>query len=403
MSETQDIQTMTNTHQDALVGFLRAIIAIPSVSGKEGNVIKRIESEMLSLDYDEVYVDPLGNCIGRLGKGKRILAIDGHCDTVDVGNRDNWEVDPFGAEFRDGIIYGRGAADQKGGLASAIYAGRILKKIGMPEDITLLVVASVLEEDFEGLCWQYLIKKENIRPEAVLLTEPSNLGIRIGQRGRMEMKVKTRGVSCHGSAPERGENAIYKAGPIIKDIEELHHRLSSDSMLGRGSITITDIRSTAPSLCAVADSATLHLDRRLTEGETLETAVAEVETLSSVQSSNAEVAVPEYDVVSHKGLRMPIKAYYPMWLMEQDHPLVKIALKTYEEQFDARADVGAWVFSTNGVATKGLYDIPTIGFGPGEERHAHSPEDQVLVDDLIRATAFYAGFVVEWAATYNLT
>ena len=392
----QKITNICESLREDVVRFLRDLIAIPSMSGKEGRVIRRIQAEMGRLGYDDVWVDPLGNLFGRIGSGKRILAIDGHCDTVDVGNPDTWDVDPFQGDLRDGIIYGRGAADQKGGLASAIYGGKILKDIGMSEEVSLLVVASVLEEDFEGVCWKYIIEEGEIVPEAVLLTEPSNLGIRIGQRGRMEMKVKTRGVSCHGSAPERGDNAIYKAGPIIHDVERFHHSLTGDSILGKGSITITDIRSTAPSLCAVADSATLHLDRRLTEGETLESCLEEVADLESVKGTGAQVMVPEYEIVSHTGLTYPVKAYYPMWLMEEDHPLVQTAVRTYEVQSEEPADVGVWVFSTNGVATKGLFGIPTIGFGPGEEVHAHTPKDQVKVDDLVKAMAFYIAFCLAW-------
>lgn len=390
------ITTAVKPLQNDLVKFLRDIIAIPSLSGNEGEVISCIRQEMERIGYDEVWCDPLGNLFGRLGSGERLLAIDGHCDTVDVGNPETWEFDPFSGIFKNGSVYGRGAADQKGGLSSAIYAGKILKEIGLPDDVSILVVASILEEDFEGLCWQYIIEEDKILPEVVLLTEPTNLRICVGQRGRLEMKVKTQGISCHGSAPEGGENAIYKSAPIIRDVERLHHRLTSDSILGKGSVTITDIKSTAPSLCAVADSATLHLDRRLTEGETLESSVREVENLKSVKAAGAEVTVPEYEVISYSGSKVPMTAYYPMWLMEEDHPFVQTAVKAYQSQFGKNADVGAWAFSTNGVATKGLYDIPTIGFGPGEEEVAHTPKDRVKVDDLVKATMFYASFIHHW-------
>lgn len=378
-----------------VTSFLREIIAIPSVCGNEGPVIERLKAEMEDIGYDEIRIDGFGNLIGRLGKGKRIIAMDGHCDTVDVGNRSIWAVDPFQGDLRDGIIYGRGASDQKGGLASAVYAGKILKSMGVPDDLTLLVVASAYEEDVEGLSWDYIIKEEGIRPEAVLLTEPSNLQLCTGQRGRMEMKVDTQGLSCHGSAPDRGDNAIYRMAPIIGDIEALHHRLESDSILGKGSVAISDIRSTAPSLCAVADSCTVHLDRRLTEGETLETAIEEIQSLPSVVQSKAEVVVPRYETQTYTGLYYPSEAYFPPWLMERSHPLVETAEKAFESQFDAKAQCGVWQFSTNGVTTKGVYDIPTIGFGPGAEEHAHTPKDQVKVDDLVQAMAFYVAFVLE--------
>ncbi len=389
------IAQIAESLKEDVVKFLREIVAIPSMSGKEEAVIQRIKKEMQKIGYQKVRIDPLGNLLGIMGSGNRIIALDGHCDTVGVGNPDTWEIDPFKGDYHDNIIYGRGACDQKGGLASAIYAGKILKEIGIPDNISLLVAASILEEDFEGLCWQYILDEDKIRPEAVLLTEPSNLEIKIGQRGRMEMKVKTRGISCHGSAPERGENAIYKIAPIIRDIEQLNKKLHSKSILGKGTITATDIMSTAPSLCAVADSAALHLDRRLTGGETMDSSVNEILKLPSVKTVNAMVTVPEYNIKSYTGLVYPVKAYYPMWLMEETHPLVQSAERAYRKQFSQEAEVGVWAFSTNGVVTKGGEDIPTIGFGPGKEEFAHTPYDRVSEDDLVKAMEFYAAFILE--------
>jgi putative selenium metabolism hydrolase len=389
----EKIRSRAESLREDIATLLREIVAIPSLCGDEEAVIDRLREIMEDFSYDEVRVDDFGNLHGRIGKGKKLIAIDGHADTVDVGNPDNWEVDPFEGAYRDGVIYGRGATDQKGGLASAVFAGKILKELGVPDDVSVLVVASVYEEDLEGLCWRYIIEEEGIVPEAVLLTEPTNLKICTGQRGRTEIKVKTQGASCHGSVPDRGVNAIYKMAPVIKEVEELHRRLHSNSILGKGSVTISDIRSTAPSLCAVADSCTLHLDRRLTEGETLETSLKEIRDLPSVKASGAEVSVPQYDAKTHTGLVYPSDAYFPAWLMDRSHPLVQTAQEAFEGQFGEKAEVGVWQFSTNGVATKGLHDIPSIGFGPAPEEHAHTPRDQVKVDDLVKAMAFYAAFV----------
>ncbi|MCP5107408.1 MAG: YgeY family selenium metabolism-linked hydrolase [bacterium] len=391
----EKIERVAESLRGDLVTFLREIIAIPSMNGKEKNVIERIKEEMEKIGYDKVWVDPLGNLLGQMGTGDRLIALDGHADTVGIGNPDTWEVDPFKGDYRDGIIYGRGASDQKGGLASAVYAGKILKETGIPDNVSLLVTASVLEEDYEGLCWQYILKETDIKPEAVLLTEPSNLQIMIGQRGRMELKVKTQGISCHGSAPERGENAIYKIAPIIRDIEQFNKKLHSESILGKGTVVVTDVSSSAPSLCAVPDSAVLHLDLRLTEGETLESCVAEVAGLPSVKAVDARVTVPEYNIESYTGLMYPTRAYFPMWLMERAHPVVRAAERAYGNQFLKEPEVGVWGFSTNGVATKGGFDIPTIGFGPGKEDFAHTPYDQINESDLVKAMQFYAAFILE--------
>ena len=383
--------------QNELITFLRKMIAIPSLSGQEEEIVHFIQKEMIRLGYDEVRIDGFGNCIGRLGSGSRTIALDGHCDTVGVGNPDGWTVDPFHGMLKNGIIFGRGAADQKGGLASAIYAGHVLKQTTLPKNVSLYVVASVLEENFEGISWQHLIEKEKIVPHAIVLTEPTNLEIKIGQRGRMDIEIHVHGISCHGSAPERGENAIYKAAPIIQDVEKLNNQLTSESRLGKGSITITDIRSVSPSLCAVADHVTLHLDRRLTEGEELTSAVKEIQSLPSIIKVSANVSVPKPQITSFTGWSQIVEAYYPMWLMDEESPLIKTARRVFKDQFEKKPQVGVWTFSTNGVLTKGIHQIPTFGFGPGEEIYAHSPQDQIRVQDLLKATEFYAAFINNWS------
>ncbi len=389
----EQIAAAARARADALIVFTREIVAIPSVTGDEGAVVRRIRGEMKNLGYDEVAIDTMGNLIGRIGSGERIVAIDGHCDTVDVGDREQWERDPFSADLIDGVIHGRGAADQKGGLAAAVHAGALARELGVADDLTLYVVASVVEEDVEGLSWQHIVRDGGLRPEAVLMTEPTGLGITRGQRGRMEIRVRTSGISCHGSAPERGVNAIYRLAPIITDVENLHPTLAEAPTLGKGSVAVTEVRSTAPSLCAVADSATLHLDRRLTEGESMESALAEVRSLPAVQAAGAEVFVPEYEIETWTGLKVSAGAYYPAWLLPEDHPLVQKGIAAFRGQFGSEPEVGVWTFSTNGVATMGLFDIPTIGFGPGHEEHAHTPTDQLAVDELIAALEFYTAFL----------
>jgi putative selenium metabolism hydrolase len=303
-----------------LTAFLQDLIRIPSLSSEEGAVIGRIRQEMELLGFDEAVVDPMGNLLGRIGTGPRIIALDGHVDTVDIGDAAQWDRDPLSGDVSDGILYGRGASDMKGGVAASVYAGALLKQLGMPADVTLYVTATVQEEDCDGLCWQYIVNEDGLRPELVVITEPTSLRIHKGQRGRMEMEVTTTGISCHGSAPERGENAIYRMAPIIADIERLNDSLPPREPLGKGSVTISHIRSTAPSLCAVADGCTIHLDRRLTVGETEDTAVAEILSLPSVQACGASVRVPEYAVPSHTGLIYPTRKYYPAWQLATTRP-----------------------------------------------------------------------------------
>ena len=376
-----------------LAAFMQDIIRIPSLSSKEGAVIERIRAEMLRVGFDEVVVDPMGNLIGRIGSGPFVIALDGHADTVDTGDLALWDRDPHSGDIEDGILYGRGASDQKGGIASAVYAGALLKKAGIPDSISLYVTATVQEEDCDGLCWQYIVNENGLRPDLVVITEPTSLRIYRGQRGRMEMEVHTAGVSCHGSAPERGINAVYKMADIIGDIERLNERLEPREPLGKGTVTISEIRSTSPSLCAVADGCTIHLDRRLTVGETETIAVAEILALPSVQASDAKVTVLDYAVPSHTGLTYPTRKYYPTWDIDEDDPAVLSAKSAYQAAFGSEPETGFWTFSTNGVAIAGMHGIPSIGFGPGHEHFAHAPNEQVDIDHLVRCTAFYIALV----------
>ncbi|MCH8124991.1 YgeY family selenium metabolism-linked hydrolase [candidate division KSB1 bacterium] len=377
--------------QDCL-NFLLELIAIKSMCSEEKNVIQRINQEMEKLEYDDITIDPMGNILGRVGNGPIKIALDAHVDTVDVGNLSLWETDPFKGVIKNRIVYGRGAGDMKGALASIVYAGGLIKKLGLTDGISLYITGTVMEEDCDGLCWQYIAKEDKLRPDCVVIAEPTNLNIHRGQRGRMDIQVVTKGISSHGAMPERGVNAIYKMAPIIADVEQLNHRLKQDEFLGKGTITISQIRSTSPSLNAVADGATIHIDRRLTAGETLESALNEIKSLPSVQQAEAEVIVPVYDTPSYTGLKYPTKKYFPTWVIEEDHYAIQSGVKAYQQVFGDHPIVDKWNFSTNGVATMGMLEIPTIGFGPGNEIYAHSPQDQVPVDHLHKAIAFYTAF-----------
>jgi putative selenium metabolism hydrolase len=391
---TGEIERLANEYTSDIVRFLRDLIAIPSESGQERGVAERIASEMVRVGFDQVRIDGLGNVLGRIGSGSRVIAIDGHIDTVGVGDAAAWTCDPYRGDLRDGVIYGRGASDQKAGVAAAVHGARIFKALGGLDECQLWVTGTVMEEDCDGLCWQYILREGVLKPEVVVITEPTNLGVYRGHRGRMEMEVRTPGRSCHGSAPERGVNAVYLMAPIVRDIERLNEDLAggADPFLGKGSVTISEIRSTSPSLCAVADSCTIHLDRRLTRGETLDRAAAEIEALESVKRAGATVRVLDYARESYTGLTYPARKYYPTWTVDEGHPAISGAVAAAREVLGRGPVVGKWVFSTNGVATCGMFGIPSVGFGPANEVHAHAPDDQCPVEHLTLAAMFYARF-----------
>lgn len=392
MTIISEIKKKAEEYTSDSAEFLKSIIRHPSTSLNEKSVIERIKQEMEKTGFDEVRIDGLGNILGRIGSGKHVIAMDAHIDVVDAGDLSTWKTKPFEPVEENGIIKGRGASDQKAGMAAMVYAAKIVKELNLLDDFTLWITGTVMEEDCDGLCWQYILKEKIITPECVVITEPTNLNIYRGHRGRMELTVTTKGLSAHGSAPERGKNAVYMMADIIKDIEKLNSNLRNDEFLGKGTVTISDIRSTSPSLCAVADSCTIHLDRRLTAGEDKKTVLEEIQNLDSVKKHSPIIEILQYKEESYTGLTYPTEKYYPTWVLPENHNVLNIAENVYSELFSEKPTIDKWTFSTNGIATMGMFNIPTFGFGPANEIYAHSPEDQVPIEHLTKAMMFYALF-----------
>ena len=384
------INELSDIYKPAMTQFLRDMIKLPSESCQEKAVVQRIKEEMEKVGFDKAEIDPMGNVLGYIGSGKTIIAMDAHIDTVGVGNKDNWEFDPYEGYEDDEIIGGRGASDQEGGMASMVYAGKIIKDLGLEGDYTLVVVGTVQEEDCDGLCWQYIIKESGLKPDFVVSTEPTDGGIYRGQRGRMEIKVEVKGISSHGSAPERGDNAIFKMGRILGELEDLHGRLKDDDFLGKGSLTVSEIFYTSPSRCAVADGCTISIDRRLTTGEDKELALGQIRDLPAVKAAKGEVSMYTYERPSYTGLVYPSDCYFPTWVIDEDDVVTQVAAETYKSLFNQKPHVDKWTFSTNGVSITGMFGIPCIGFGPGKEAEAHAPNEKTWKADLVRCAAFYA-------------
>ena len=383
---------LSEKYKDEIVDFMRRLIQVKSLSGREQEVVQLVEREMEKVGFDEVFIDDFGNVIGRVGDGKIKIAMDAHLDTVDIGNPDLWEKDPFSGDVDDEWVYGRGASDQKAGMASMVYGVKVMKALSLFGDFTLYVVGSVLEENCDGLCWKYIIENDVIKPDFVLITEPTGLNINIGQRGRVEFRIKTKGLSAHASAPERGENAIYKMAKIINEVEKLNESLKDDPFLGKGTIAVTQIFFKSPSQNAVPDECVIHIDRRLTKGETKESAYEEIREIFRKTGIDGEIVELICEERSYTGLLYSMEKYFPTWVTGEKDIIVESARKAYKEVFEKEPTIGKWTFSTNGVVTAGIYKIPTVGFGPGDEIFAHAPNEKVRISHLLKAAAFYAVF-----------
>lgn len=384
------IKQSAEGYKEDMSKFLRDLISFPGESTQEKETAARIVEEMKKLGFDQAGIDGMGNTVGYMGSGETLIAFDAHIDTVGVGNPENWTFDPFKGYENAEEIGGRGASDQLGGIVSAVYGAKIMKDLGLLNDkYKVMVTGTVLEEDCDGLCWEYIIKEEGIRPEFVVITEPTDGKITRGQRGRMEIRVEVKGVSCHGSAPERGDNAIYKMGEILAEVKELNERLKDDAFLGKGTLAVSQIYFTSPSRCAVADSCAISIDRRLTDGETYLSALEELRELPTVKKYGAEVSMYKYDRPSYTGLVYPIDCYFPTWVIPEEAAPTQAAVKAHQALYGEPV-VDRWTFSTNGVSIMGRNGIPCVGFGPGREDQAHAPNEKTWKADLVKCAAVYA-------------
>lgn len=425
----EKIKAAAESYRADMTKFLRDMVKFPGESADEKLKMERAAEEMRKLGFDKVEFDPMGNLLGYMGTGKTLIGFDGHIDTVGIGEIKNWKFDPYEGYENEEEIGGRGTSDQEGGIVSAVYGAKIMKDLGLLSDkYTVLVTATVQEEDCDGLCWEYIIKEDKIRPEFVVSTEPTDGGIYRGQRGRMEIRVDVKGISCHGSAPERGDNAIYKMADILQDIRKLNENDAGEDkeikglvkmldekynsqwkearFLGRGTVTPSEIFFSSPSRCAVADGCAISLDRRMTAGETWESCLDEIRALPAVKKygDDVQVSMYQYDRASYTGCVYPIECYFPTWVIPEDHKVTKALEASYKGLYgekrigsagtiDSRKDrplTDKWTFSTNGVSIMGRNGIPTIGFGPGAEAQAHAPNEITWKDDLVVCAAVYA-------------
>jgi putative selenium metabolism hydrolase len=208
----------------------------------------------------------------------------------------------------------------------------------------------------------------------------------------MEIGVTTLGRSCHGSMPEKGDNAVYKIARVVGEIEKLHTRLKKDAFLGNGTVTVSYVDCQTPSRCAVPGAAFIQLDRRLTVGETKEQALREVRDAVKRAGVEAKVELLKYAEKSYTGLVYPTDKYFPSWCESEDAPQVKAAVAAHKALFGKPPVVDRWTFSTNGVSIAGMFGIPSVGFGPAAEEVAHTVNDSVPIEHLTRCAAMYAAF-----------
>ncbi len=382
--------TMKQIIDTELLALCTDMVRESSISGTEGNVVAVVERWMKALGFDEVTTDKYGSIIGKIqgsGNGPAVV-LDGHVDTVGIGDPSLWTHDPFGAEVVDGKMYGRGTSDMKGALSAMIYAASRFTGNRLPGD--LYVTGTVHEEMFEGVSLDHIL--ESVPADYVIIGEASALNLKIGQRGRAEICVKTHGKSCHSSNPQFGKNAVYLMQKALSDISSL--KLPSDDHLGSGIMELTDIISEPyPGASVVPSECTVTFDRRLIEGETAEQVVSEVRgAITSLTDDECEVYISEGKAICHTGEEITAKRFFPAWYYTEDSDFIqKVHAGLHEEGI--LAQLQTYSFCTNGSASAGLRGIPTLGFGPSAENQAHVCDEYVEVSQLIQASKGYCAII----------
>ena len=393
----QGIKKKVEQNRDNIIQFLREICAIPSMDGQLKEVGERIGDEMTKLGFEEVRFDKMGNIMGRIGSGKRVLVYDSHIDTVGVGDPTMWGWDPFKGKVENGILFARGACDEKGSTPGMVYGLSFARELGLLEDTSAWYFGN-MEEWCDGIAPNTFVEVDpKIKPDFVVIGEPTKMRVYRGHKGRIELKITASGRSAHAASHYLGDNAVYKMMAIITQVRELDRRfrfgMGYHPVQGHPSIAVTDVRVRTASLNAVPDQFTIYLDRRITSNEPREDVIAQIKGLIP-DYLQTEIQVEElfYDSPSYTGFVFPVSKFYPAWLLEDDHPLTRAGQSTIESLWGESRPLGTWDFSTNGTYWAGKAGIPSIGFGPGDEKVAHTILEQVPLDEVVAATEFYALF-----------
>ncbi len=395
MDIQKEIRQQVSQNSNDIIQFMRDICAIPSMESLIGPVGERIQSEMRKLKYDEVRFDKMGNTIGRIGIGPKVLLYDSHIDTVGVGDREDWGWDPFTGKIEDGKLYARGACDEKGSTPGMVYGLAIARDLGLLKDYTVYYFGN-MEEWCDGIGPNAFVDADpKVKPDFVVIGEPTKMNVYRGHKGRIELKITASGRSAHAAVHFLGDNAVYKMVSVINLIRELDRRMrfgmGAHPVLGHPSIAITDVTARTNSLNAVPDQFTIFIDRRITISESHDDVINLIKGLIP-DYLQKEIIVEElfYDTPSYTGFKFPLAKYFPSWLQEDNHALVVAGQNTIKDLWGEERPLGCWDFSTNGTYWAGKAGIPSIGFGPGDEKFAHTYMEHVPLDDMVNATEFYA-------------
>ena len=388
-----------------LIELTGDMIKIQSLSGEERKIAEFISGKMKEYGYDEVIINDFNTVYGIVKSGRpgKNIMMDGHIDHVVVNNPELWTTDPFGAELKDGRMYGRATSDMKGALSAMIYTGKYFAENRDRFSGNLIISGTSWEELFEGFTLGIELdelKEMGYPVDLVIIGEASELNLKIGQRGRGEIQLISKGKSCHSSNPQIGINAVYNAIDMIREIREMD--VPTDDFIGEGIMELTDMISEPyPGYSVVPEKALITYDRRLLPGETEDDVLGRIEKkLSSLKDNNEkmdyEIRIASGEVTDIQGKVHTAKKFVPGWVFPEDSDFVQAAFKGLKGA-GLVPKIDKYSFCTNGSMSAGIRGIPTIGFGPSREDQAHVVDEYVEIEQLEKTYDGYTGIIKEFS------
>lgn len=400
MITLEQSRAATEQRADELINFTSQMVAQPSLSGEEGDVAHVITAEMKRLQYDDVWTDDVGNIIGRIkGNGGSSVMLNGHMDVVDPGPSAGWPHPAYSGAVIDGELWGRGSVDMKGPVAAMIYGAAQFKQLGIVPSGDVLMTVAVMEE-IGGLGSQFLAT--HTKADVAIVGEPCRNELRLGHRGRIEIQVKFPGRSAHASAPDLAINPHFAAAQFLTALSDL--TLQTDSFLGPATIAPTLYLTDQVSANVIPSLVTLYLDWRNVPAETPESAVAAIDAL--IQSLNLPAdqrptaAVTCTDRRTYTATERNFASVFPPFVTDANSDLAIAAASVVKESTGKINAAQPWQFATDGGHLT-LAGIPVIGFGPGDDRLAHTNQERIDLEQLKTAAATYAPLVCALAATVS--
>lgn len=381
-----NISQICDELSDEMLEFFRNLVQIESYTGNEGEIAKVIYNKMLELGYDKVWQDKYGNVIGQIGNGSTAIYFDSHMDTVGVNDSSEWILDPFGAEIKDGDVYGRGSADMKSGLVSSMYAGAIMKKLGCVKDKKIYIAATVMEEDLDGVATMELLKSLDTTPKYAIMCEPTCLNIGIGHKGRALTKITVNGKAAHGSRPDLGVNPTYALAEVLQRVQNWGEKLMAEGS-ENSTVAVTTIESTTDSFNSIPRLAALYIDHRLSVNDNEASLANDMDKL--IEGIDAEWEVCDFPAKTWTGEQLLLHSMHPAWEIPKEHELSVSALKACKKMGRQKSEAIKLGFSTNAVTTAGRCKIPTIVIGPGDVQYAHMTNEHCPVKDITDACKIY--------------